>query len=442
MNVFIKIKNNPLFLLLPLIGIFTADLALFSNMGYSGGMIFAVLILAIAAFLNLEQSYYLIAFCLPFSSVLKFSESSITIIPILYAIIILKLAFFEKQKMKLYPLIALASLAVLQIVSVAIYNSSISSVISLLLSCFFVLYSACFFSSKSNVGKNMLRSTALYLAIAVALNILLSDMFPQAMSIISASKQEALETHSRFGALLVEPNELSQVILVAVGFLVATFSSYKHIMSKVGIGALIAYLVINGIRTNSKSYVLTLFGLFCVLMLLLILRFFKKKHSAFALVGFLILLIVGAVAGYYLIYNVIVPVFEMRGDNADLLTGRDDIWQKYLEAIKQRLDVTLIGCGAGNAVALLKMTDILGSNVPHNLYIEYLVQFGIAGIVALLISWADAFNNMKGKSVLFWIPALAFLVTAFGISANSNDCIFITLMILSMPMFKCGGTDS
>ncbi len=435
MKSFIKDKNNPILLLLLLIGIFAVDIAVFSSTAYSGGRIFAILIVALAIFLNVEHTYYLTIFSFPFASVLKLSDSTISIIPIIYAIIIVKLAIMKRQKLKTVPLFAFILFAIAQFLCVIFYDASMTSVISFLLSAFFVLYSASFFASESNRDKNMLKNAALFLAVSVALNILLSDLFPNAMSFISAGNQEALESHNRFGALLVEPNELSQIILVAVGFLIATFTLYKKIIAKIGIIALILYLVSNGIRTNSKSYVLTLFGMLCILMLLAVIRFVRKKHSMWAIFGIGALMMVGVIAGYYLIYNVVIPVFEFRGDNgADLLTGRNDIWQMYIDAIINRFDVVVTGCGAGNVAGVLKLVGVNVVKATHNTYIEYLIQFGIIGLVLLMLSWFEALKNAFRKPILFWIPALAFLITAFGISANANDCIFITIAILSMSM--------
>ena len=278
------------------------------------------------------------------------------------------------------------------------------------------------------------RNAGLFLAMGVAVSIVVCDVFPNILNFISKSQQEILEGADRFGALFIEPNEFSQIVLVAIGLLIATFTSYKKVIAKVGIISLMVYLVINGLRSNSKSYVLTLFGLLCVLMVFYVINFFKKKRSAIAIIGFMSMLIVGILAGYYLIFNVIIPVFELRGENADLLTGRDVIWATYIDAILQRIDVIAIGCGAGNVTAILKLVgSVHGSMVPHNVYIEYLVQFGIVGMAMLLISWEDAFRSIRRRTALFWIPALAFLITSFGISANSNDCIFILVALMSMP---------
>ncbi len=434
MKSFTKEDKFPVILLVALMAIIIAYGAIFNSIGYSAGVLGVALLVAICLLVNLEQCYFLIVFCFPFARILKLSVASFSITPILCAIIIVKLLVLKRQKLKTVPLICFLFFAVMQFLSVIIYEASLTGIISFLLSTFFVLYSASFLSSDNNCSKTMTKNAGLFLAIAVALSVILCDMFPNIMSLISIDKFEELEYANRFGALFIEPNEFSQIVLVAIGFLIATFSSYKTLVGKIVVILLALYLGSCGLRSNSKSYVLTLFGLLGVLMVIYVVRFFKRKKTLASVLGFSAMLILGVFAGYYLIFNVIIPVFEMRGESADLLTGRDVIWGIYIDAILQRADVVMIGCGAGNVTGVLKLVKMYRSVVPHNVYLEYLIQFGITGITLLLLSWSEAFRSMRHKSVWLWIPALAFLVTSIGISANSSDCIFIVMVLLCMPL--------
>lgn len=432
MRSYIKDKSFPTILILALIGIFSLDAALFNSFGYSSGMIFSLLIVILSVFLTVEKTYYLVIFSFPFTSLLKLSAYSISIVPVIYLIIILKLAILKK-KLKRTPLIAFCLLLLIQCFDILLYQTAFSGVFSFLLSSLFVLYSISYFSSEEKCNQLMLKNSSIFLAIAVGLNILLSDIFPNIAYIVSPTKQAALVADGRFGALFVEPNELSQVVLVAIGFLIATFSSHKTKYEKIVIVTIALYLGINGIRSNSKSYVLTLLGLLCVLMFIYVIRFLKNKKTPTHLLVFFIILLLGLIAGFYLITEIIIPVFEFRGRTYDVLTGRGNIWKTYAVALLQRFDVLLIGCGAGNVTGVLRLSGITHSTVPHNFYLEYVVQFGIIGLVLLFLSWSEAFIMIRRKSIWFMIPALAFFITSMSISANSNDCIFILMIILSMP---------
>ena len=393
-----------------------------------------VLLVAFSVFLSVENTYYLTIFCFPFASILKFSAASYSILPLLYIVIIIKLLFFKRQRLNLLALIFFACFAAMQFLCIATSEAPFAGVISLLLNCFFVIYSATYFAGKSGEDRLLLQYASLFLGVAVALNIALCDLFPNIPYLLDSVKQDALVANNRFAALMMEPNEFSQLVLVTVGFLVATFSSYKTVFGQSSVIILASYLVVNGVRTNSKSYVLTLFALFGALVLFLLIRFCKGKKTAGALLGVMALFVLGIGASYFLVNDVILPVFEYRGQTDDLLTGRGDIWAMYIDAIFQRIDVVFMGCGAGNVSAVLRGIGVVSQVVPHNVYLEYLIQFGVVGLFLLGLSWFKTFKLSRKKGIFFALPLLAFLITSLSISANSNDCIFILFILLSMPL--------
>ena len=75
-----------------------ANCLFFNSYGFSTGRLFAALLILFSLGLTIEQNIFLFAFCLPFSGVLKLSESSITILPVLYLVVIVKLGIRGKLK--------------------------------------------------------------------------------------------------------------------------------------------------------------------------------------------------------------------------------------------------------------------------------------------------------------------------------------------------------
>ena len=136
MKSFTKENKFPIILLILLIGAMIAYGAVFNSSGYSVGVVGVALLLGICLIVDVEQSYYVLAFCFPFARILKLSAASFSITPFLCAIIILKLLLLKRQKLKLAPLVCFLIFTAMQILSVLIYNSPLTGIISFLLSSF------------------------------------------------------------------------------------------------------------------------------------------------------------------------------------------------------------------------------------------------------------------------------------------------------------------
>lgn len=406
----------------------------FNSMGYSGSRIIVLLLLGIAMVTDIEKNFCLIAFCLPMSSILKLSSTSISILPLLYFIVIIKLVLQRKVRLNLYSVIALAFFSAWQLFSVLAYGAGITSVVSLLLNVVFVVCSSAYFFEYGEENKQLKVTSVFYIS-GTFLEILLCDIFPNIPYIIDYEKQSKLDYNNRYAAMNMDPNEYSQMILVAIGLAVAILPLIKSKLGKVVDIAVIIYLGINGYRSYSKSYVLTLVLLFILAVIIYLFETAREKGPIVTLLKFVPIIVVGVVGATVLYKYVVVPVFEARSEyQADLLTGRDYIWGEYFKALKQRVDVVIIGCGANNSTFLHKYCFLHGS-VAHNLYLEFLIQFGVTGIIALAIAWRDAIKSIaKNKLTNYMVlPLAAFLITSFGISANANDCLYVLMLIMSMP---------
>lgn len=427
-----KKNNNILFLIiLGAVGFFTAFV--FSSFGYEGSRWFVIALLGAALFLDIDKLYYLIGFCLPISSIMKFSSESISILPVLYMIIIIKAVAKKKIKYDVNHIVGLAIFSVLQFFCILAYEASLFSVISLLLNVVFVMVSATYFARRDS-NRYQLKNTAVFYITGIVSDIVLSEIFPNIPYLIDYQKQSRLDYNNRFAALNLDPNEYAQFVLIAVGLLIAILPLLKTKIGKIIDIAAIVFLCVNGYRSYSKSYAVTLALLFAMLILIYTARVVKKKGIITATIMFIPIAIV-FVGGCVLIYNhIILPVFEAREAlNADLLTGRDYIWREYFKALRQRADVMFLGCGASNSTFLHKYCSLNGSTVTHNFYFEFLIEHGIMGMLALAVAWAkpikSAFKKF-GKYIM--LPMAAFLITSFSISVNANDCLYFVMAIMCM----------
>ena len=426
--------NNTTGLLLgTLTALIAVDTALFNSSGYGviGAMI-AVLLVGLSAVVKLESAFYIVLFCFPFSSLLKLSYSSISILPILYIVVIVRLLLSERIKLRLNQWLFFFIFLLLQIIGISAYGASFIDLISFFVSLLFVLCSASFFSNYETKDNRLFKTSTVFFTVAVMENVLLSDLFPNMLYTISPDKQEALVQNKRFGAMFVEPNEFAQVVLITIGLLITLLPMIRGFARVLDIGAIV-FLGISGYRTYSKSYVLTLFLLLIVLAFVYLRFTVNKKGAKAVLPKILPVLAIAFVGCVWLYYYVIAPTFEQRGPG-DFLTGRGEIWLSYMEAFFSRLDIVLWGSGVGNVTYLNQVNVLIGSRVPHNMYLEFVIQFGIVGLLVLWLMVARLAKQMKSKRYSFFILVLlAFLITSFGISVNANDCIFMVALFTTMP---------
>ena len=423
--------------LFPFLIIFFSGLGIaFASGAFSYSRIFAAALIGIVCLLNIEDAFCLIIFAYPFSSMLKFSSETISIFPILYLIIILKIITKGKISISSISLMCYIFFAVLQALCIALYEAQYTGILSALLNIAFVLFIADYMNKRSSDARPLLPKASLCFAVGTSLMLLLSDIFPQMPMLVHAGKTSAVENAGRYAATVVDPNELAQIILIAIGLLIATHSYLKSLSTKLFSFVMMVYLALTGIRTQSKSYVITVVALFAFLMIAYIRNVSQREGANKAIAKLFPIILLAVIGCALLITYVVIPVFEARsGEQTSFLTGRDNIWLKYIDALRQRFDVTLLGCGSGNVTHIMKLVGRGGKGVPHNTYLEYVIQYGILGLTLLFAVWKQPMSSIKMKLNTFYvIPLVALLITAFGISVNSSDCPFVLLALLSLPL--------
>lgn len=428
-------RNKTTGLLLGLLALISVDIWMLSTAGYGAARVFTVLFLLLALVLRVENVFYLYIFCFPFSGALKFSANSISVLPLINMIVILRLLWKREVRVDPSQILSFFFLLALQLVSILLYGADITNVASFFVSLFFVICCASYFRARGERTDIFVRATVLYTAAIIA-SVVLSDLFPDVMSVIAKEQQVNLTIDGRFGAIFVEPNEYSQAVLVGIGLLISIFPMLKKITHKATVLAALVFLCINGYRSISKSYVLTLLGMFIVFMILNWYRIGKYEGVGKAALKVIPMIAVLVVGSWILLENAILPTFVER-DRTDFLTGRGAIWLHYLEALWQRIDILFMGSGVGNTTKLAAVVETIGNKATHNIYLEYLIQFGVLGMIFLVVTIAKVFKQNAYKlSTHFLVVLAAYAITAFGISANANDCIFLIILMMEMPFAR------
>ncbi|TAN67482.1 O-antigen ligase domain-containing protein [Paraclostridium sordellii 8483] len=401
---------------------------LFDKYSYSIGIIFSVLYIVIFININLQKKLYLIVFTLPFTSIFKISPSLPSIMIILYGIYIFDTIVIKKKSVYLIDVISIIGVIVFQIIGVSIYNGSIVAIMSFSLNIIFMRL--CILNLKGikdSKKSEVLLTVSLVFGISMILSIILADIFPRIPYIVLPEKQSLLMSINRFNGLNGDPNYYSQLVLVSISLLLAAINLKISNKLKIIMIIMTIFLIISGYRSISKSYALTSIILLILFFIYLVKKIIKVKTAYKNILLLIIVAFISLISLYFLIGYIVIPLIKSRTDSGDFLTGRGDIWVKYIEMIKMDPLVILNGAGFSNSGNVL--FKFFGySKSPHNVYIEILVEIGIVGITFILIILRDIIWKFKliiNSELCIYI--MMFAVTSLGLSLSSNDAIFILL---------------
>lgn len=434
MNKDINNKKNIHFIIM-LIAIWGLYCILFDKIQYKASIIFSIIYIGAFILVNKEKKYYLILFALPFASIFKLSNSTPSVLIILYVIYIIN--GIRTNKIKMISYIAIIGLAINQIISIFTYDANIVNIISFIVNILFIMVCMSNFMNLDNQSKErVLKTSSILLAISLIFSIIVTDMMPQIPYIILRDKQTLLMSINRFCGLNGDPNYYSQLILVSIPILYGNIIEERNLLYKVGQCFLCIFLVINGFRSVSKSYALTIVILLIMLLIYTLKETLSKKVSYLKVVLIFIVIIISVIGLKYFIFGKIIPLIESRTDAGDFFTGRVQIWSEYIKLLKVNPLIILMGVGFGNEATVL--SKYFGINkAPHNIYIEIITTIGISGVCLIMVLIKDLLKNIKEIfSNVRSLYIIMFLITGIGLSLSSNDAMYILFPLSTLIIRK------
>ena len=225
----------------------------------------------------------------------------------------------------------------------------------------------------------------------------------------------------RFMSFFGNPNALQVIIVMTLSLLILMF--YKSKISLFKFLTLSLPLVISGVFTKSKAFLL----LFCLLILaFIVLMFIKNKKMGFITLG---VCGCGAIVGFIIFKDIFIDILSRftvhNYDNLldKLLTGRVSIWKQYLNVWSQSVWTILFGVG----VTAPPVVEI----GAHSSYVEFLYAYGIFGIllVGLLIAVLIYHSkNKKNFQLVNLLPLLIFLLLSAEESLLNLRCAFLWVL--------------
>ena len=404
---------------------------LFKLAAYSGGLISSVIGIIVFLFLDSKRRFLFILSGIPFSAVFKVEEGMPTTMVALYLIYIVCHLMNNKNTINKISFVLFNVLLFTQIMCVVFFDANIINIVSFLVS---LVTMKCFIVDIEKIDwcekQSFFKMSALIFALSMLCNIAITFIFPDLPYLIDYEKTSMLASQSRYAALNIDSNYYSQLVLVALGFLISIIKLYfnqKRWLKSFLLTLIFVFLAVNGLRANSKSYVLSIIIL--ILFVLCMFLFSKKRSMRQVELGAVIL--VACLIFFVWFYsNVIIPVFEARENSLGILTGRDVIWKQYLSLFKDKLYIMFIGVGSGNGPEVYEQYYGI-RDAAHNALIELFGDFGIIGISLILAFIIQGKNrkkiSLRNDKLLFYIM---FVITSLAISITTYDVVFIITPLL------------
>ncbi|WP_332648211.1 O-antigen ligase family protein [Lysinibacillus sp. 54212] len=373
---------------------------------------------------------------MPFASIFKISGSLPSSLIILFTIYIIHILFQKNIQIKKIDILYLILFTLFQFISTTFYQGSYANFLSFILNVLFMKVCILSFSKYNNKTKILYNCTYIFSS-AMGMSIIIADVFPGIPYIVSRDKQALLMSINRFSGLNADPNYYSQLVLVAVCLIIASLL-LKMKKSSLILMFVCLFLIINGFRSISKSYALSI-----IVILATSLYYFRNSinfnsfNSKFKRILLsLVFINVGIISLIFIVKKLVIPVFQMRTETDDILTGRGDIWADYVELLFIKPEILLIGVGFSNDANILSQE--LGIYMaPHNIFLELLVGCGVFGLLLLLLLFRELFKYVKNtiKSPYFML-IIILLFTSFGLSLSSNDAFYILVPLIIL--FRIG----
>lgn len=409
---------------------------IFNSFNYAFGIVFSFFYIVYFLFLDPVKKYYVILFTLPFASIFKIGSGLPSSMIFLYLIFIIQLVVQKNIGIKKVDSLFLILITLFQFISITLYQGSYSNLISFILNIIFMKVCILSFLQLNNKSLVLFNSTFIY-STAMCLSIISADLFPKIPYIVSWQKQTILMSINRFSGLNADPNYYSQLVLVGICLLIASLLVKQKKTRLMGL-LLGMFLIVSGFRSISKSYALSIIVIVAASFFYFIYSIegnsYKASIKKLLLSG--VVLSVGIVSLIVVIQQFVIPVFEMRTETNDILTGRGDIWKDYIKLLFLKPEILSIGVGFSNDANILgKELDVYMA--PHNVYLELVVGCGLLGVFLLFLLFREVFSQMNAtiKSPFFMF-LLIFLFTSFGLSLSSNDAFFILIPLIIL--FKTG----
>lgn len=229
---------------------------------------------------------------------------------------------------------------------------------------------------------------------------------------------------TRFCGLAFDSNFYALSNYIIVAYLLLAFRKLDSFRA-----VLVVFLVIAGLQTVSKSYILVLAGIGVFYLLKVIPNI---KQFVLSIIGLMLGIVVFSYISNVMGYSVIEMVTERFAEGAavsDNTNGRMDIWMIYFDMFAQASPKELVFGHGFNAVV---------TRAAHNTFIEFMFHYGVVGCImwAIYFFYCGRLFHYNGVDVQqkSSIVAVCLLLGIFFLSAYTYESFWFALVISLMTL--------
>lgn len=270
----------------------------------------------------------------------------------------------------------------------------------------------------SRFSKSPLKTISLSWVISVSLTLIVAVWEITTSQHLYLSKFEADDIALNFDGVRIERpfaavtfgnfNGYVTYLCFAMPFLFYSILKYKKDFKKILICLSVLLVSVITILVNASR------GGFLSILFMSSILFFNTKHSWYKT---LLLIITIVLVVYFIIprMDTLFLTLSVKSEGNNLISdeSRMAIWGDSLRVL---LDYGLIGCGIGGLIDAIKNVSTTGLSIPHNMFLEIIVQYGL----------------------FFFTIFLFFIIKLFKKAWQEKDVNIKTLLymaILAMPIY-------
>lgn len=367
---------------------------------------------------KMEKVFYLLLFLLPFACVFKVSPGSTSLYTYieLYGCFLLVLKFRKIKKI---------FLTIFLLYTTYTFWLCGNDITTLIKQCLIPLFVYHYFHNTNCSAKSLVLSYTSGLLFSSLFGLFYNEI-PNLTNYIELDRAYELEGQVvRFSGLYNDPNYYSAAMILAVSCLL-----FLYIRGELKISSLVlcVAIVLFGVQTVSKSFIIMLASVYLIFTIVLFIKRDYFTSILFACILFLLGYMV--IAGKISIFNNILE--RLSDSKGNLTTGRSELWMEYIEYFIRNPLKLIFGTGLSSKP--------LSTHYPHNTYIDFMFFYGIIGTLLFVCSLIVACNNGKKnrKRIENYIPICCMACMFMFLSGvKSFDLVFVLIITIYFLKFAC-----
>lgn len=399
----------------------------------SVNVIISMIILFLFIISNLRTNVVLLFTAMPFFNLFTSNIGSTSLFYLYVIVFLLKYIFankyhFNKQKILVFTLLILVRIPSGDFVYLTKW--------ALLLSVLVFTYNEDFFMEQSN-------KIVRYLSISFVLSSLFGYyMLQNGLSIYTNSYIYISSelTVTRFAGLVGDSVFYSQfaALLIAANLVINYYNNSDRLFRYIIVAILTCFIIL----TYSKTGLILALASIVIYLIALVYNNIKTRKKIISTLLIIVVAISSMIVGvnYVLEHtnNLIISNYINRFSASDLLTGRKEVYDHYINLLEHNWGTPLFSMPQDEYLSIFTTNGINKLNRAHNIYLETVCAFGIFTSI-ILFGWIfiKVLQVLKSKKQKFCVlPILIMLASGFTLHGHFEFHYYFILSIALVYLNK------